>query len=975
MGGARYRFGGYELDAADGELVCHGSPVDIEPTPLRLLAYLAGSRDRIVPYEELLRTLWSGVSVSPRVLSEAVRKARAAVGDSGSDQEIVRTRRGIGYQFVAEVEEIGDECESFVGRRSILDRLEDSIAQARNGVGSVIQLKGEPGIGKSRTAQEAARIAERSGFAVALGACHEVGAAPAFWPWIQMLNRLRDEVDPEMGLQSISGERDGSLYAALGYDEARQPGREQRFALFVEVARTLDQWARQRPLLLILEDAHWADGASLRLLEFVAGEITSVPICVVVTIRTTEIEEDHPVRETMARLTRLHPRGGMQLPGLSAEEVSEWIEGRAELPPDTERSARLYELSGGNPLLLQETLRLEADGWSSASLPTGLRAMIRMRLDRLGKSAQLLLQAGSVVGREFAFAPVAKVAGLRDEIAHDAVEEAKQAGLIEGHGPYRFIHALIRDALYQGLTADVRAELHRGLAQFLEQVGRNTGAIDIAQLAHHYLEVGGSESLERGLHYSIEAGYAANADLAYEEAARYFDRALELLDAGVESSEDVEATALSMVRADAWYHAGEIGQSRTAYLDTMRRAKTRGDALAFGRAALGHASWTFTSDIDREQLRLIDEALDLLPEEEKSLRASLLSRMAECSQWGAVDPGRMTIADSAVALARESGDRDAVHLALSCWLFAEPPTPDFRTAAAYADEMIEIANAERDDYRVIGGHAWRGMIRLRQGDLFGFEQDLNIYCPLAARMRHPFYDWNRHVNRGALALARGEFERAEELAFHSLEQGGNGRIHDAETVFGAQLYSIRNLQGRIAELEEVFRDAARKLPNNPLFQGMLTYLLTRAGKIEEAARLLAAASSAGLDRLPRDSTWSVHVYLLSLACESCEAHEAARVLYGELLPFSEQCLVAGFGCTIAGSAHLPLGVLASTCGEKSLALWHLEKARVTNERSGIPVYGTEISRAKAAAMGLCEDSGRLDEFRPARAIAMAASGG
>jgi DNA-binding winged helix-turn-helix (wHTH) protein len=315
-------FGECQLDDVQLRLMRSGEPVKLEPKVFRVLIYLMQNRNRVVSKHDLLDALWPGEFVSESALPRAVTAVRRAVGDDRTQQWAIRTVHGHGYQFVADVRvrdgALAARAEApesepdvvFVGREEPLRRLCDRLEEARAGRGHIVLLCGEPGIGKTWTADELTRRARASGCGVYTGRCAESEGAPAFWPFVEILRACLASCD-ESVLRAELGERIADiaqlvpeLRPRLGdLPEAPSVDAEQaRFRLFDAVCSTFTQRSRTHPTLLVIDDLHWADKPSLLLLRFLAPRLREAKLLLLGTYRDVEVRRDHPLRDILPAL-------------------------------------------------------------------------------------------------------------------------------------------------------------------------------------------------------------------------------------------------------------------------------------------------------------------------------------------------------------------------------------------------------------------------------------------------------------------------------------------------------------------------------------------------------------------------------------------------------------------------------------------------------------------------------------------------
>jgi DNA-binding SARP family transcriptional activator/predicted ATPase len=429
-----------------------------------------------------------------------------------------------------------------VGRRAELAELERALDRAQAGLGGVVLVAGEPGVGKTRLATELVQRAATRGVAVAWGRCFEGEGAPAFWPWTQVLRMLIGDLDAE-ALRSMVGPSAADLAHVVpelreafpdtsadevgGYDPEMA-----RFHLFDTVRRLVAALTGGRPLLVVLDDLHWADPPSLQLLGFAATPIAGCQAVVVGTYRDTEVASSPPLVATLATLAR-QGATRVTLGGLNRTEVAEFVAAATGTVPDDVLVGRLCERTDGNPFFVGQLVRLlENRGGAKAlatEVPGGVRDIIMHRVGMLPERTGQVLRLAAVVGRDFEMDVLSHVAGGDEDDMLDRVETALRSGLVieqpETVGRYHFVHALVRETLYDELSALRRARLHRRVGEALEERGGG----DPLELAHHFWQAEPAGAASKALEYGIRAADHAAAHLAYEQAEEQLHRTLTLV--------------------------------------------------------------------------------------------------------------------------------------------------------------------------------------------------------------------------------------------------------------------------------------------------------------------------------------------------------------------------------------------------------------------------------------------------------------
>ena len=447
----------------------------------------------------------------------------------------------------------------FVGRAAQIKRLQAKLKLASSGHGTVVTLVGEPGIGKTRALEEFSDLARQDGAIVLRGACYDGEFQPPYGAFAEAFLEYASIASPD-DLKIVFRDSASpisriapSLHRYLG-DIPEPPELdkdEARFRLLDAVAQTFIALGRIAPLVLILDDLHWADRGTVAMLNHVARFVSSNPILVICAYRDAEVGARHPLSGILAGIRRLPDFERIALEGLGGNEVGELlgIVGDQDAP-----EALVNAISGetsGNPFFIRELLlHLVEEGkilgedkqWipridiEALGIPDGVREIVERRVQRLSEGARKLLSIGAAFKGEFSFEVAAAVAGLTEDAALDAVDEGLQAQLLRPTAvadKFDFTHALIRHALYSELNPVRRTRLHRQIAETMERHWGERAAEHAAEVAYHFWRsAGAADQQHRGVDYSVAAADQAEAACAYDEVVSFIRIALELMAAG-----------------------------------------------------------------------------------------------------------------------------------------------------------------------------------------------------------------------------------------------------------------------------------------------------------------------------------------------------------------------------------------------------------------------------------------------------------
>lgn len=443
--------------------------------------------------------------------------------------------------------------ELFVGRESEMAELRSALDDARSGRGRMVMLAGEPGIGKTRTAEMIASVAEQVGFTSHWGRCSEERGAPAYWPWVQIVRSciVRHEAD---SVRAALGQNAGIIAESVPDIARVTPDVETPIALsdpdsarfrFIDaIATFFRNLASGGPLVIALDDIHWADVSSLRLLEHIAQDQVESQIMIVATYRDTDITHDHPLYRTLGDLARRQHISRTLMRGLDASDVGELLEAYWGARPLEKLSSAIHTQTEGSPLFVGKMARfLAQDGVPTATdnvdiesldtgLPEGIREVIARRLSPLSLYANDVLSIAALIGRDFGFAQLAAL--VPEDSVQDllgVLNEAIPSRIIEEipgtTGQFRFSHALIQQTLRENLDVGERINLHARIAEGLEALYGDEAEDHAAELALHFGEAVMVLGAEKAIHYSLLAGERSLEELAFETASGHFDWALQ----------------------------------------------------------------------------------------------------------------------------------------------------------------------------------------------------------------------------------------------------------------------------------------------------------------------------------------------------------------------------------------------------------------------------------------------------------------
>ncbi len=668
-----------------------------------------------------------------------------------------------------------------VGRELEFAALSSGLDAALAARPQVMLCQGEPGIGKTRLAEELADLAGQRGAAVAWGSGIDTVGAPPFWPWTQVLRTIADWCD----LATLASEHGLSIdLARLAPDiftvrSGRQGGRlpEDRFRQFDAVCRLLRLVTVHRPLVVILDDAHWADQPSVLLTRHLARTMRNERLLVLLTFRSTEnVHLAH-----VAELAREPVARHIELCGLTVSAVAEQlaaITGAEVYDTDAEQ---VHSLTGGNPLFVAEVGRIlpaRRIGGAIAAVSPTVRQAIAARLNRLTGSCLDLLRAASILGRDFSVAATAAMTGRSPLDCLGPLDEARAAGLVEARevpGEYRFVHALVRDAIEYGLTSDERVRLHRNAADMLESSSAAPQGLQLFELARHWAVAAVAGERTRASACIERAAEEAMRGLAYEEGVRLFRFALAVAPGQLEPATECR---LTLRLAVALYLSGQHAACLDARLAAAALAHEMGRADLLAEAALAAEAVGPTATEEPTQ-RLCREALAALPDDAVALRARVTARFAEAcvyAAWSKDDTQDYETAEvasaQALALADQRGDPAALGAALRARRMARSAPEGLDERERLAERMLALGRESADALTQLWGRLWRVDAAFERGDLARVAREVGALAACVEGVRGPQARFELLKCQAVLAQARAHYDDALRLAGEAFAESG-----------------------------------------------------------------------------------------------------------------------------------------------------------------------------------------------------------
>ncbi len=795
-----------------------------------------------------------------------------------------------------------------------------------------VLVEGEPGIGKSRLVAEATAAAAARGARVAWGRCHEDDDAPALWPWRQVLAALTG--DPQAVL---AGPDDGA------------------FAAFERMLRALVDASARSGVVVVLDDLHWADPASLRLLSFLAVELQHGPVTVLATSRP--VQDSAVLAQVRATLARTAGFAHVHLGPLDGAATARLVAAVAGADRLDERAvAELHDRSGGNPFFATELARVLADG-RDEPVPPGVRDVVLRRLAQLPEEARDVLRLAAAAGQRFDVHLLRRAwAGTDGDVLADALDAAASADLVRPGGPgeLSFAHALVRESLLAELPALRRSRLHARLAAALD-------GGDPFERAHHLVAGLPFTDTATTVAACAEAAERAAREHAHENAARWWERALAALDADPAGSgasmrqELLLRAGSSMARAGSWEAATEL---LTATIDAAlaRRDTATAAAAADQFCRLAGLWFPVAYDVYPEELvTRLEALLGATREQDAPARVRTLAALATVCHYGPDRTRARRESARAVELARRTGRDDLLITALSARLSAAWLPGDEEGQVATATELLRLASGpERADVAVLA-LARRATARMVRADVTGADQDLAEAWDLAQRHDLPLLQAQCVTLQAARAMLDGSLDVATELVDRAFVLTQRTQLYTQVWTDLAMRAFIWIDRGCLAE------NVPEDPPEAPSPGAVVAFMMAMA-LLESDQPAAAAAVMAKHDAF---RSWDMQWDWLSLTCwQATIAAGIARTpglvdpsLPGEiadrLLPYADDLALQG-GIGSLGPVALYLGRVEAAAGRAEEAEAHIRQAVATSGRHG---FRPSLARGHLALAQLLADRG------------------
>ncbi|MEV2240783.1 AAA family ATPase [Micromonospora sp. NPDC049891] len=824
-----------------------------------------------------------------------------------------------------------------IGRDHPAGLLRAEVDRATASHGGLVLVAGEPGIGKTTLVTAAADEARRHGALVLGGACWDSASAPGYWPWTQVLRRLRrspedwavarESAEPALAL--LLGEASSLVPAAVhGEGSVLTPGlgesdaaEQEAFALYDAVTTALVAVSQRRPVMVILDDLHWADAASMRLLRFAAQHTWFERLLLVGTYRDAEVEAaDHPLRPLLMSLVAKATT--ISLTGLARDEVGALMARTAGREPDANCVDDVHRRTGGNPFFVEQTARLwHADG-ALATIPPGVREVVRRRLDHLPAMVTDSLTLAAVLGREFHGEVLAASVGLPPTRVGELLDVAVTARLLLslGDGRYAFVHDLVRETLYDALTDDDRSARHAAVVRAVDEHETLDQLLIPADVARHAWLAGAHLDASRVTELLIEAARDARCRLALEESTVHLRRALEVV------RDDLQQVKIMTALTDQLFHCGDREEARQLLSDATALALTVDDHATLARFALNvrrHWQLEPVPGIDGEAL-LREAYRRLIGEPDDSVGPAVL------------EADLMTATET---LARSTRDDEALTFSLwarhdSTWGLGTAPE-----RAALTGEIRDVARRNGDRETELWSTSLRWVALLELGDPH-YLDELTAFVRGGRQTGKPRHRMAAAIDGGIIGAFRGDFAGAD-ASYRELGELDEWE-HSDHAFLGHHLrWALLLLRGQLDDADALLDGLTTA--DHPHLDLLRAITAAEHGDHRTATDLVAELEARGTRFAGSISPMWLRARAQATVADPSRCAEARQAL----LPYRGQWLVSLYGCDLSGPVDHWLAVIDAAEQRWDDAVAGYSAARAAADRMGARPWSL-IARAALA---------------------------
>jgi tetratricopeptide (TPR) repeat protein len=740
-----------------------------------------------------------------------------------------------------------------------------------------------------------------------------------------------------------------------------------RYLLFAAVAGLLECVVRDVPLILLLDDLHWADRGTTLLLRHLLVTTELTGLVVIATFRDTELEVDSALTDLIAELRRVNAITRIDLEGLPGDEVRDLVATmlRGASQAIAAIADAVHQETNGNAFFATELIRhLQESGSASddkplPDLPVSIRDVVGQRVRRMGSEAQSVLAAGAVLGAEFDWKLLTELIDTPPDTALDILEQAVAASILRevpGRSSFRFVHALVQHTLYMDLSETRRRRLHAAAGRAMSA----DPASSPAAAASHWLAAGDLGDAVAVRAACVLAAEEALRHRAPDEAVNWYAHALET------NPSEADRCRLLVKLGDAQRLAGDPAHHRTL-LEAGALAQQIGDAERLAEAALANTRW-FASSVgsgDPEELKLLEAALAAISPEPSSTRARLLATLSGELLYSDRPGERYAVADEALEVARIVND-DATTFDVLFWRSTSARRQDGVWRDDELAELRAIAERGTDPLRHAMAYMVEVMRAIHVGDISAAERALETAADLADELRLPILRWLVTIVRGNCVTLAGDLEDAEKIVQEAFELSQATDQPDALSWYGVQLYMLRYQQARLNELTPLFAAMSESAPTLLTWHAARALAHTEAGEWEAAQQVIDDLLNVGYYDRPEEPHWLIGMSCLGSALAAIGTDSAAMSAAYEALA-GRATIFSSIMPLSLGSNERVLGELAFALGRVDDAAGHFAAAVKANEQAPAPTFA---ARSRVGLIRCLLSQGRTpDEPEVAEQIA------
>jgi DNA-binding CsgD family transcriptional regulator len=849
------------------------------------------------------------------------------------------------------------EPAGFVGRVDERRRLGELWRRCRTGPSRIAVIAGEAGIGKSRLAAEFAAEVDQSGGRVLLGMCFEDAEAP-FQPFVQAIGDDLADLS-EVSVRRRAG-NDAAVLARIIPDLARRTAGiaatndldpvSGQATIAAAVGRYLRRAAEEAPLLLVIEDLHFASATTRATVRHLARSPIHAPILTLITTRDTAPDVEAELRVLLGDLARMPAVDSISLGGLPAADVADLL---ARLGSSADTTTVTNE-TGGNPLLVVEVARSRGD--TSVSL----HALLARRYALLTDADLTVVDVASVVGTEFEADVVARSVGCDLEVALASLERVGAAGLVHAvprrPGRFAFTHALFRRNRYDSMPLRTRLMIHHHVADTLAARLPADDTV-LPELARHALIAAPVGDPPRAVEYAMRAAARSERSLGLAEAATHYRRALQVAAAMQEPQPDL-VLALTTKLGEVLNGIGDP-QSREVLLRAAAMAREAADPGALADVALAMIRYggVPAPGADPDFVAIVQEALVALGQEPSALRARALAALAEDVTF--TDPNRaLQLLHEALNIAEGLGDPETLgHVLLSYRLAGKIPG-NADAGHPTANRLITLGRRTGHTPFVLHGLVQRAWTFRDEGDLASADRAMSAARSFLGDEPAPVYAALFTLYRSSQLMLAGNLAGAEDAANEVVTIA---TPFDTTLWYGPALMAIRGHQARLGELIPLIEAGTGHTAFGGSYQAVLAAAYAFAGRLEDARSILTAISSNDFRDVRRNQLWLTDLTSLAEATDILGHQAAATAIAEQLQPFAGR--IAAISATVVSSVDLVLAQMALVTGDHQGARQAAEQAVSASRERKTPLFlGRELLRLAAARRHLGDSPKRTQHL-------------